>query len=187
MKKIPVCKSCGETGHYAISCRQTPRKPIKTSPKPLSSKSKVTKPKKKETRAQLKKKAWDAFSSYIRARDCLATTGTREWGICITCNERGDASWKEYRHIQAGHAVGGRSNAVLFNEEIVNGQCDYCNTKAPYGLGGDYGNYAIALIKRYGLEHVQELQRLKGSEMKYTIQDFREIIEVYKKKLYDLA
>lgn len=137
-------------------------------------------------RSKAKDKAWKAFSDWVRARDCLATTGTLEYCICITCNERGDSSWKPYRLIQAGHAVGGRGNAVLFHEDIVWGQCNKCNRQGYGGLNGDYGNFARALIKKFGVEHVEELQRLKGTFKKYTAQDFIEIEKKYKEKLAKL-
>lgn len=141
------------------------------------------KKKKSTPRAIAKDKAWKAFSYYIRIRDSLATTGTTEYCICVTCNERGDPSYKEFAHIQAGHAVGGRGNAVLFHEEIVNGQCDYCNTKPPFGLGGDYGNYAIFLVKKHGLEYAQQLQRLRHDTKVYKIHDFIELEQLYKEKV----
>jgi len=145
------------------------------------------KPRKKKTpRASAKDKAWAAFSTYVRTRDSLATTGTIDYCICITCNERGDSEPKEYRHIQAGHAVGGRGNAVLFHEEITNGQCDYCNGQGKFGLSGDYGNYAIALTKRYGIEHVEALQRLKGTDKVYKTHDFIEIAAKYRQKTQEL-
>jgi len=142
--------------------------------------------KKKTPRAIAKDKAWAAFSMYIRIRDSLATTGTTDFCVCITCAVRGHTKPKEFRHIQAGHAVGGRGNAVLFHEEITNGQCDYCNKQGKFGLSGDYGNYAIALIKRYGLEHTEELLRLKGKDKQYKIHDFIEIAAKYKQMTIDL-
>ena len=182
MKKTPKCTGCGGE-HYKINCLKTAHKPIMSVSKPHKAKSRVIKHPKKITRSQAKENAWKAFSTYIRTRDSLLTTNTREFCICITCNERGDSQWKPYKSIQAGHAVGGRSNAILFHEEIVNGQCNYCNQKPPYGLGGDYGNYAIALVKRHGIEHVQELQRLKGTEKVYKLHDFIEIEKEYREKL----
>lgn len=185
VKKIPKCKGCGGSGHYEVSCLKTPRKPIK-SKKPLKASvtpsKRVRRAKKSITLSKAKDKAWKAFSDYIRLRDCLKTTKTSDYCICITCNERGDPSWKPYNKIQAGHAVGGRSNGILFHEEIVNGQCGYCNRKPPMGLGGDYGNYAIALIKIYGIEHVSALQALKYKTIKYSIPELLEIEDKYKKK-----
>jgi len=171
-----------------------PRTPIKPRSKPLqATRSKKThklstKAKKPATkpvkRSKAKERAWKAFSDWVRLRDCIATTGTREYGICITCAERGDPSWKPYKDLQAGHAVGGRGNAVLFHEQIVSIQCGYCNRKPPMGLGGDYGNYTIALIKRYGLEKVEAWQKLRhDTSVKYSIADLLEIEQKYKEKI----
>lgn len=65
-----------------------------------------------------KAKTWKAFSIYIRTRDCIRTTGDPTKGSCITCNKPFD-----FKNLQAGHAIGGRNNSVLFDEEIVYGQC----------------------------------------------------------------
>ena len=186
-----VCITCGKRAYSDYCVAHKPRKPLKRSPikqtatKATKAKAPVKKAK-KLTRSKAKEKAWKAFSDYIRLRDCLATTGTPDFAICITCNERGDSSWKPYKTIQAGHAVGGRGNAVLFHEEIVNGQCSYCNSNGRFGLGGDYGNYAIVLVKRYGIEHATALQRLKGTEKQYKLHDFILIEQEYKNKLLDL-
>lgn len=134
-----------------------------------------------------KERAWKAFSYFIRIRDSLATTGTTEFCVCITCNVRGDSTPKPFSRIQAGHGVGGRRNAVLFHEQIVNGQCDHCNSKVSRGgLGGDYGNYAIALIKMYGLEHTEALQRLKTAHKDYSYQDLVDIEKEYINKVNKL-
>lgn len=187
MAKVPKCKKCQREGHYQSFCTYTPKKPITRSIAAFKSKKSKTstRPKKKSRtpRQTAKDKAWKAFSDYIRLRDCLATTGTPDNCVCVTCNVRGDDSWKPYAKIQAGHAVGGRGNAVLFHEEIVNGQCSYCNTKPPMGLGGDYGNYMTFLVEKYGLDHAKELQKLRyNSEIKYKINDFLEIEQRYKEK-----
>ena len=192
-----TCTICGKRAYSDFCMQHKPRTSIKARSKPsggvvkqktnnLTSKAKKlsTKPIK---RSKAKDRAWKAFSDWVRLRDCLATTGTREYGICITCNERGDSSWKPYKELQAGHAVGGRGNAVLFHEQIVSIQCGYCNRKPPMGLGGDYGNYTIALIKRYGLEQVEQWQKLRhDTSVKYSITDLLEIEKKYKKKLFHL-
>lgn len=195
-----VCQVCGKRAYSDFCMQHKPRKPIATK-KPLQTRSKPaggvvkrktnnltskakTKPVK---RSKAKERAWKAFSDWVRLRDCLATTGTREYGICITCAERGDPSWKSYKELQAGHAVGGRGNAVLFHEQLVNAQCGYCNRKPPMGLGGDYGNYTIALIKRYGLEQVEQWQKLRhDTSVKHSIADLLEIEQKYKEKLLRL-
>ena len=192
-----ACNTCGKRSYNEYCMRHNPRTPIKARSKPLqatktSKTNKLsTKAKKPATkpvkRSKAKDRAWKAFSDWVRLRDCLATTGTREYGICITCSERGDSSWKPYKDLQAGHAVGGRGNAVLFHEQLVNAQCGYCNRKPPMGLGGDYGNYAIALIKRYGLEQVEEWQKLRhDTSVKYSTADLLEIEQKYKERLLRL-
>ena len=179
-----ICKICGTLGHSQFYCKKKPIKPIKRSP---IKKTVAKKRKQKSPRSKAKDDAWNSFSRYIRTRDSIKTTGTTTHCICVTCRERGDSEPKEYRHIQAGHAVGGRGNAVLFHEEIVNGQCDYCNSQGAFGLKGDYGNYAIYLVREYGIEHAQELQRLKGTYKKYTIQDLRDIKILYDYKYKELV
>lgn len=182
--KLESGQVCGSIFHTAMFHK--PKKPIARSaikPKPVEA---AKKRKKKTPHASAKDKAWAAFSMYIRVRDSLATTGTTEYCVCITCAVRGDTAPKEFKHIQAGHAVGGRGNAVLFHEEITNGQCDYCNAQGRFGLSGDYGNYAIALIKRHGIEHTEALLRLKGVQKQYKTHDFIELEALYKQKLADL-
>lgn len=188
MPKSKACKYCGSESHLSLSCFKKPMTftggiVIKSN---LQDSAVIKPRKKKSPKNSAKDKAWKAFSDYIRLRDSLATTGTAGYCICITCNERDDSSWKLYKTIQAGHSVGGRSNAILFHEEIVNGQCGYCNRKPPLGLGGDYGNYAIALIKRYGLKHVEYLQSLKSVTLQYKTADYLQIEQRYKEKLADL-
>ena len=196
----PTCKQCGSPYHTKMSCKDNPaavakaaasrkrmqdKQRLKASTKPVGA-SKVKKVK-TTPRSKAKDKAWKAFSDYIRLRDSLLTTGTPDNCICVTCSVRGDTSWKPYKAIQAGHAVGGRGNAVLFHEELANGQCGYCNRKPPMGLGGDYGNYAIFLIEKYGIEHTRELQKLRHStDVKYKTHDFIEIEQRYKQKRADL-
>lgn len=128
-----TCSKCGEKGHSKFYCKNTPRTPIRASVKPSSVKKvKVTTKRKKSTpRALAKKKAWEAFSLYIRTRDCIRFTGDPEQGMCVTCK-----SFKPRKELQAGHFVGGRGNAVLFDERLVYSQDGYCNQKPPMGLGG---------------------------------------------------
>jgi len=118
-----------------------------------------------------KKTAWKNFSTYIRLRDCIATTGGTDWGICVTCGRR-----FPYKKLQAGHAIGGRTNSILFDEELVNIQCYQCNM---YG-SGRYAEYSVWFIKKYGMDKWNEkinLSRKVGIKLNYT-----EINERYKEK-----
>src|SRR6185295_14293532 len=75
------------------------------------------KKKKQKTLKQLKDQCWKVFSEWIR-RSHADEGGTVE---CFTCGSL--MHWKESH---AGHFVGGRSNAVLFDERIVKPQCPRC-------------------------------------------------------------
>jgi hypothetical protein len=204
------CKECGSLMHTKMY--HNPKKPIKRSaikPKLDCLPSEVKTRKKKLTTPQVKakaktganltiadkkilydyqsKKAWTSFATYIRHRDCLATTGTFESGMCVTCVVRGDYTQFPYSRIQAGHGVGGRKAAVLFHEEIVNGQCDHDNRQGSGGLAGDYGNYMTHFVKKYGLEHAEELQALKHAyRSKYTYLELIDKEKEYKDKLEHL-
>lgn len=68
-----------------------------------------------------KKKAWDAFSKYVRLRDALKTTGTHTHAKCYTCLKRYPAFGKGC--LQAGHFIPGRNNSILIDEVGVNAQC----------------------------------------------------------------
>lgn len=68
---------------------------------------------------EVKKKAWNWFSKYIR----LKYADTKGNVQCVTCGKY----YKWNGGIQAGHYVDGRKNAVLLNEKIVYPQCTHCN------------------------------------------------------------
>jgi len=125
--------------------------------------------KKSVSTSQLKKKAWDAFSRYIRIKEC------REIGKCVTCNRK-----LTFKTTQAGHFITGRSNVVLFNEEIVHIQCSGCNIF----LHGNINSYTIYMLDKYGEKKVREFIKLKGQILQYKKQDYIEIKEKYD-KLYN--
>ena len=57
------------------------------------------------TKSKLKKIAWKEFSSYIRLKQCIKTTGEIDTGICYTCGRTFSID-----KLQAGH---------LKNEELT--------------------------------------------------------------------
>jgi len=141
------------------------------------------KPRKKKTpRASAKDKAWEAFSLYIRTRDCIRFTSDPEQGMCVTCKDPYPRT-----KLQAGHFVGGRGNAVLFNEQIVYSQCAHCNQKPPMGLGGNYAAYTLFMFDEgYTREEIEGFLKLKGTTKQYKLNDFIEIREKYTQKYLDL-
>ena len=117
--------------------------------------------------------AWKWFSLYIRLRDCLATTGSDTQCRCVTC-------WNivPYEQLDAGHALPGRHNAVLFDESIVYAQCRKCNQ------GGD--GEKVAFRKFLVEKHGEEWMQMKEQGAKKTVQiddaSFKLIGEHYRKE-----
>ncbi len=85
--------------------------------------------------------AWKNFSRYIRMRDALATTGTLTHARCITCREIHPIIGE----MEAGHAIPGRTNGILFDESLVFAQCRACNRS-----GGEPQAFKRILIERHG-------------------------------------
>ena len=132
----------------------------------------------KETKTRMKtelkttqdwlKEAQTIFNQYIRLRD------NGLW--CISCG-------LPPKKKNAGHyySQGGHSN-VRFNEDNVHLQCEHCNTY----LSGNLLNYQIGIEKRIGAEKLIELQGKAHIEKKWSIDEIKEIIRVYKNKVRQL-
>jgi hypothetical protein len=100
-----------------------------------------------------KKKAWDAFSLYVRLRDCLETTGTQDYGLCITCGTK-----HHFKDLQAGHCIPGRGNSILLDDTLVAAQCRRCNVFQ----NGQHGIFALRMIDKWGRKYYEEaLMRAK--------------------------
>lgn len=135
----------------------------------------------KLTKTKAKKKAWVAFSRYIRLRDALKTTGSKERLICITCDKQYPAFGKPCA--QAGHFIPGRNNSVLINEGFVHGQCYNCNIN----LKGNWVIYEEKMIKMWGKEAVQIAKRESHKILDRTITEWLELESLYKVKLKELT
>ncbi len=140
-------------------------------------KLKAKRVKKQNSLSKTKDLAWKSFATYIRTRDSLKTTGTTEQCVCITCGKIVD-----YKSIQAGHFVGGRGSAVLFDEELVNGQCMRCNIM----LKGNYDSYNLVMLEKYGGKKVVEMLKRKQHVVQYRQEDYIKIIKKYDAMLADL-
>lgn len=137
--------------------------------------------KKKTAKAKAKDKALEAFSIYIRTRDCLRFTGDPTEGKCVTCNRE-----YPFKQLHAGHFIQGRGNAVLFDERLVFSQCPGCNMNPPYGKGGNYVEYFRFMLDEVGLEKIDELRTLKHDTVIYKEFHFKELEEKYKLKTVEL-
>jgi hypothetical protein len=127
-----------------------------------------------------KKKAWDEFSKYIRLRDALETTGTKERLVCCTCGKTYPAFGVGCA--QAGHFITGRGNSILFDERGVHGQCYHCNIH----LRGNWPEYMRFMMLRYGRKVVDELIHNYKLTVHYNAAEMQGIYEKYKQKLSEL-
>lgn len=137
-----------------------------------------------KTLSKAKKECWEAFSRYIRTRDCLKTTGTLDMGICICCPGSEPILFKK---LQAGHFIPGRHNGNLFSEKYVNAQSWKCN--APAFLGGKNGNalaYRRAMIKMYGEGAEREAEEEAARVIQYKVFELEAMKMEYEKKTEEL-
>lgn len=126
---------------------------------------------------KLKAKVWKKFSEYIRKKECIETTGFIDRGRCVTCGNEFD-----YKQLQAGHFVDGRSNAVLFVEDIVHIQCYRCNCL----LHGNKDAYTLYMLDRYGKKKVERFLMMKHIKKSLTEFELCALLEEYKKKIKEL-
>lgn len=84
--------------------------------------------------------------------------------------------------MQAGHAIGGRHNAVLFDLDLIRVQCVQCNVF----LHGNYHIFTTKLIRENGLEWWE--QKLANSRriVKLTRLDLLAIREDYAARMEKL-
>lgn len=123
-----------------------------------------------------KKKAWGWFSKYIRLRDCLLTTGTKEVGKCFTCDRV-----YPFEKLQAGHFLAGRGATILFVEDNVHAQCYGCNV----AKHGNVEEYYPRMLDLYGQKRIDELKFLKNQTHQWTVDELEKIAETYKEDYED--
>jgi hypothetical protein len=112
--------------------------------------------------------AQQVFNKFIRLRDAGEN--------CISCNK---PALKE----NAGHFYNANNHwNVRFNEDNVHLQCEYCNTY----LHGNLIEYRENLITKIGFYKFSILKHESEKTRKFTIQELKEMIACYKKKIKDL-
>ena len=122
---------------------------------------------KNPTVKQLKKMLWKHYvSPYIRQRD---------GGKCFTCGVV--KFWKE---MHAGHfRPKGSFSDTEFDRTNIHCQCSKCNTF----LGGNLTEYTVKMIDKYGREHVDSLIFRSRQAKKWTKEELKDLIEIYKSLL----
>lgn len=124
------------------------------------------------------KKAQATFNSYIRERD--------KDKLCICCDQPLNLLSNGYMPLgglfDCGHYLSvGAAPHLRFNENNAHAQRKYCNNY----LSGNHVKYRIGLIKRIGLEAVEELES-DQTPKKYTKEDLKEVVNLYKRKIKEL-
>jgi len=109
------------------------------------------------------------FNKFIRLRD-------KDKG-CISCATSLD------KKFDAGHYYSTGSYPELrFNEDNVHGQCVHCNQHKR----GNLIEYGFALKDRIGKDRMNNLDFLKDTPRKYTIDELKGLKELYKLKIKQL-
>ena len=130
--------------------------------------------KKTKTLSKVKKEAWTVFSLYIRTRDALRTTGTKDEALCITCERR-----YPIKQLQAGHWLPARHNSVLFNERNCHGQCYGCNVP----MKSNPIKYWHFMEKTYGTDVMAILEELDSQTKQFKVFELEALKEEFKQKL----
>ena len=120
--------------------------------------------------SQVKRKTWAMFSLYIRTRDAVKTTGTKEYALCITCDRKYPI--RAVGGLQAGHFIPGRHNAVLWDERNCHAQCYGCNVMKK----GNMVVYYKKMLAMYGQETIDELENLDKQNKQYKVW---ELLDLY--------
>ena len=134
---------------------------------------KPKKRKSKDTLSSIKKKAWKYASLVVRQ----GSSDHRGICTCFTCGRQGE--WVE---MQAGHAIGGRHNAVLLDFEILRVQCVSCNIFKR----GNYQIFVTKLIEENGLEWWKEKLEESRQIVKRDRAYYETFIEECKQRLSEL-
>ena len=160
--KEPKCTICSGK-HYKTFCPKALKKPISK----VSKKKTVAKKVKTKTRSQLVKELDKVYSIYIRNKyadkDGLVQ--------CVTCGER-----KPVKEMQNGHYESRGHYPTRWLDKNCHPQCPACNVFKK----GNYTEYAIYMVHRYGVGVLEELKILANSGEKISTVWIKEQIEYYK-------
>lgn len=121
------------------------------------------------TASDYKKLAQSVFNQYIRLRD--------KGQLCISCGKNING----VTHASHYYSSGGHSN-VRYNEKNVHVSCYKCNVE----LSGNLLNYQIAIRDKIGADELLKLHELAHIEKKWSIEELKEIIHIYKQKVSEL-
>ena len=175
-----TCEICGKRAYSDRCMQHKPRTPIKARSKPLQAtrtkkthklSTKAKKPTKKPIKRSKVVRDLDAiFSQYIRLKE------SDEYGYCICVTSGQKMFWKE---AQCGHFISRGKYPTRWDETNCHPQSVYSNIF----LKGDYINYTIYMIDRYGREYVDELIDKSKQSVKIPTAELVEKISYYKSEV----
>jgi hypothetical protein len=121
-----------------------------------------------ETVQSLTKKAQRYFNAFIRERDKAKP--------CVSCGK------KLASKFDAGHYFSSTHKNITFDENNVHGQCVRCNRD----LHGNLLNYQLGIQERIGADELIKLHEEAHKIRKFSREELKDIIELYKEKLKNL-
>lgn len=123
-----------------------------------------------------KASVWKLASEYNRRKDC----DRNGYGQCCSCGK--SMHWKDG---DAGHFIPkARGKAVYFIPTNIHLQCPGCNR---FDVERAKIGYTLYMLDRYGLDHIEELQRLAKTVHRQRQSDLDNWAEIYREKLKELT
>ena len=120
---------------------------------------------KKPSLSALRKKLDAVFSEWIRKRDAHG----KDYAHCCTCNRA--YPWKS---MDCGHFIRRQHTAVRWTATNAHAQCKRCNLQ-----GGEMVNYYQFMLRQYGQDVIDELQRRKHQAPRFRRADYKEMIRFH--------
>lgn len=127
-----------------------------------------------KTVGKLRQEAMTLMQKYVRLKQ-YATDG---FCTCCTCGKTGD-----WRSFDGGHYISRQYTGTCLLEENVHPQCKGCNRF----MAGKHDEYTMYMINTYGVDFLEELNRLKHDGKKFTRGDLLDMIEDLKSKIKELG
>ena len=119
-----------------------------------------------------KKKADTVFSRYIRLKNSVDGMCT-----CVTCGTK-----KPIKQMQNGHFIERHWLRYRYDEQNCHPQCPSCNVFHH----GNYTEYAEFMIKEYGCDVIEEMNRNKHELIKLKVSDYESMVEIWQEEIKDL-
>lgn len=116
-------------------------------------------------KTKLREKADQVFSRFIRSK--YAHEG---YVNCVTCGTN-----LEVKKAQAGHYIKRSVSSLRYSEDNVYPQCYRCNIL----LKGNYPNFALYLIEKFGKKHLEKLEKKSRELIKTNEKFYQEVIDKY--------